>query len=154
MRLRDRWVEDLCTSAREGGPWYLTEDGSDFGVAVDTGTGDYGVYSVSFGREGEGWTTFVWDISESESVSMVSNSPWDGWASWIGEDLLIAMHNGENGAHEVHDLPGQAPFTDDEESEAGTDYPEEQWAALARIITQAQFGLLEPTPVAHNPPLR
>lgn len=143
MKPRDQWVRDLTGSAQEGGRWYLTENGSDFEVAVDMGSDDYAVYSVSFDHKADGWTTFVWDISESEAVTMLSNSPWDGWASWLGEDLLIAMRNDENGIHEVHDLPGQSPFVDDEDDESGeVKRSEEHWARLARIITQAHFELL------------
>jgi hypothetical protein len=70
----------------------------------------------------------------------------------VGTDLLIAMRNEEHQTHEVHDLPGRSPFVDLDESDDEVEAPEEQWAELVRIITLAQFQMLNESPESGGGP--
>ncbi|MBX3030770.1 MAG: hypothetical protein KF809_11460 [Chloroflexi bacterium] len=131
---RDPDIQALADSAQAGGDWYrVYDEGRLVEVAADPfGYGESTVYEVRFGEAGRVFVTFIFDISEGEAVSMLSNSPWDGWATWSGSKLLVAYHNDELGEMGARTVP--APWEEEPDDGPSTDH---EWALLARAIVHA-----------------
>jgi hypothetical protein len=130
-------VRGLVESAQAGEEWYESNDGDVSFVETDeelfwAGT----VYDVAFKLSDTGYgsgqaATWVMDISDDESISPGSSSPWNGWVGWEGGELTVAWQN--------HEIGSQGALTSALDLELDDPPTDEQWARLARQVVKVCF---------------
>ncbi len=129
MIRRDADIAALAASAQAGGDWYRASDGGRLIELAVAPFGDWTVYEVQFLEAEDGHANFAFDISQGEELSAGSRSPWTGWVSWDGAQLVISYGNDDLDRFGLDTV--DSPVVGSRRLDGTT---QEEWALLARTI--------------------